>query len=400
MKTLRLTDPIAAAEILKRGGLVAVPTETVYGLAANALDEEAVLRIYEVKGRPEVKALSVMVSDMHAIDAYCFDVPRAAYSLATAFWPGPLTLIFKAKPGIPNIVRAGGGTLGLRCPKHPLTLKLLEAAQLPLAAPSANPSGLPAPMTADQVLSYFDGQIDAVLDGGPCEIGEASTILDLSVAPYKVLRQGALAEAEIRRTLAEALTVIGLTGGTGTGKTTALAVLKGMGALAIDADAIYHSLLETDAALQAELRKNFPGAFINGSLDRKALGGMVFSDPGALLKLNAVTHKYVEIEIRRLLEDWAVSGGTAAAIDAVALIESGLDKRCDAVIGVLAPEAERVRRVAAREGISESYAKLRAHAQQSDDFYREHCGYILENNGDLEAFVKKCETLFRKILHP
>ena len=399
MKTKLLTDPIEAAELIKAGGLVAVPTETVYGLAANALDEKAVKEVYEVKGRPEVKALSVMVSGAEAIERYCLEIPQAAYTLAEAFWPGPLTLVLKAKAGIPDIVRAGGATLGLRCPDHPLTLKLLAAANLPLAAPSANPSGAPAPISAGQVLAYFDGRIDAVLDGGPCDFGEASTILDLSATPYRVLRQGALPEAEIRRALADALTVVGITGGTGTGKTTALAALERMSALAIDADTVYHSLLETDADLRDELREHFPAAFGNGALDRKALGNIVFSDPDALLKLNAVTHKYVEIEIERMFGDWAMSGGTAAAVDAVALIESGLNKRCGAVIGVLAPEAERVRRVAAREGISEDYAKLRIHAQQSDDFYREHCDYILENNGDSRAFIDQCENLFRRLIH-
>ena len=398
MTTKLLTDPGEAGSILKNGGLVAVPTETVYGLAANALDESAVARLYEVKGRPERKPMPVMVSGEGAMDRLCLDVPRAASALAEAFWPGPLTLVLRARDGLPDIVRAGGDTLGLRCPRHALTLKLLQTADLPLAVPSANPSGLPSPGSAADVLAYFDGKIDAVLDGGPCELGEPSTLLDLTARPYRVLRQGALSEAEIRAALSNALTVIGLTGGSGVGKTTALQVLRDMGALPVDADGVYHRLLDKDAALLSELKARFPAAFEAGTLDRKALGRIVFSDPDELRDLNRITHKYVQAALRLDLEDWAMSGGETVAVDAVALIESGIWRRCDAVVGVLAPGEARIRRVVEREGVSEDYARLRLKAQRSDEFYRERCDYILENNGNLETFLKKCRALFHEIL--
>ena len=125
MKTEIITNEIErAAEIIRQGGLVAVPTETVYGLAGNGLDEQAVSEIYRVKGRPEVKPLSLMVHDSSALDAYCQDVPAGAYALAKRFWPGPLTIVLKAKDIVPEIVRAGGDTVGLRCPDHPATLAL------------------------------------------------------------------------------------------------------------------------------------------------------------------------------------------------------------------------------------------------------------------------------------
>ena len=189
MKTQRITTEIAqAADAIRAGQLVAVPTETVYGLAGNGLDPKAVAQIYEVKGRPSVKPLSLMVHDASAMARYCAPVPQAAYTLAEAFWPGPLTIVLRAKDCVPEIVRAGGQTVGLRCPDHPATLALIEAAQLPLAAPSANPSGAPSPKTADDVLAYFDGQIAAVIDGGPCGIGRESTLVDLSCTPYRILR--------------------------------------------------------------------------------------------------------------------------------------------------------------------------------------------------------------------
>ena len=243
MKTLRTKEDIAAvSEILRRGGLAAVPTETVYGLAANALDEAAVRRIYEVKGRPEIKALSVMVPDADALERWCVDVPKAAPALAARFWPGPLTLVLRASGAMPLLTRAGGETVGLRCPDHPLTLSLLRETGLPLAAPSANPSGAPSPKTADEVQAYFNGRIEAILDGGPCGIGRESTILDLSAPPYRVLRPGALPVGEITDALRESLTLVGITGGTGCGKTTALNVLREKGALILDCDEIYHGL--------------------------------------------------------------------------------------------------------------------------------------------------------------
>ena len=146
MNTKRITTEIAqAADAIRAGQLVAVPTETVYGLAGNGLDPAAVAQIYEIKGRPAVKPLSLMVHDVSAMARYCADVPPAAYTLAEAFWPGPLTIVLRAQNCVPEIVRAGGQTVGLRCPDHPATLALIEAAQLPLAAPSANPSGAPSP---------------------------------------------------------------------------------------------------------------------------------------------------------------------------------------------------------------------------------------------------------------
>ena len=165
--------------------------------------------------------------------------------LAKRFWPGPLTIVLPARQEIPKVVLAGGITVGLRCPDHPLTLELLRKCGLPLAAPSANPSGAPSPKTAAEVLGYFEGKIEAVIDGGACGIGLESTIIDLTHAPYRILRQGALPERDIAAALAENMHIIGLTGGTGTGKTTALNVLSEMGALCLACDEVYHELTNT-----------------------------------------------------------------------------------------------------------------------------------------------------------
>lgn len=384
--------------IMCGGGLVAVPTETVYGLAGNGLDEKAVAEIYEVKGRPEVKPLSLMVHDAASMERYCENVPPQAYTLAKKFWPGPLTIVMKAKPCVPEIVRAGGETVGLRCPDHPLTLELLEKSGVPFAAPSANPSGEPSPKNADSVLKYFDGKIDAVLDGGECGIGCESTLIDLSRTPYRILRQGALPADEIADAIVDSMKIIGITGGTGCGKTTALNELERRGALLIDCDAVYHRMLETDRPMLDEIEKYFPGAVIDGKLDRKALGAVVFTDEEALRDLNIITHRHINLEIRRILREHAMNGGTLAAIDAIELFSSGFAKRCTATIGVIADREVRIDRIMRRDGISREYAMMRVNAQRPNEYFIQKCSHVLENNGSQEEFIEKCRKTFEEVL--
>ncbi len=400
MKTLWIRENIEdAAALLREGALVAVPTETVYGLAGNGLNEQAVREIYEVKGRPAVKPLSLMVPDAEAMARYCEDIPPQAYTLAARFWPGPLTLVMKAKDAVPALVRAGGATVGLRCPDHPLTLALLKAAGVPFAAPSANPSGAESPKDAETVRGYFDGKIAAIVDGGPCGLGRESTLLDLSRTPYRVLRQGALAEEEIAEALAEAMTVVGITGPSGAGKTTALAEIEARGGLVLDCDAIYHELLERDEGLLRELDAAFPGTVKAGRLERRALAARVFSDPAALAALNALTHRCVGAEVARRLRDFAMAGGRLAAIDAIALIESGLAARCRATIAVLAPREMRLARIMARDGLDRAAAERRVDAQKSDAFFREHCTYSLENTGESAAFLREIKNILKELYH-
>ena len=387
-----------AAEIIKTGGLVAVPTETVYGLAGNGLDEEAVKQIYEVKGRPQVKPLSLMVPGAEAMDRYCEDVPQGARLLAERFWPGPLTIVLKAKDFIPSIVLAGGDTVGLRCPDHPMTLELLKKAGVPFAAPSANPSGEESPKTAQKVWDYFSGKIEGIIDGGECGIGRESTIISMAQKPYRILRQGALAEKEIASALTEGLTILGITGGTGCGKTTALRTLEELGALIIDCDAVYHGLLIENKEMLAEIDSAFPGVVTGGVLDRKALGAVVFSDTEALARLNSITHSYVGREIDRLLESWALSGGRLAAIDAIELFGGNLARRCKATFAVLADRDKRIERIMARDGITREYAALRVDAQKPDSYFEEKCDYILKNNSTEEEFREKCRSKFLEVI--
>ena len=184
--------------------------------------------------------------------------------------------------------------------------------------------------------------------------------------------------------------IIGITGGTGCGKTTALNAIRALGGVVLDCDAIYHELLETDRELLAAIEKRFPGTVENGTLERKKLGSVVFSDAQALADLNAITHGGVKREVLRRLED----APKLAAIDAIALFEGGLAELCDVTVAVTAPVEDRVKRLMAREGISEEYARKRIAAQHEDAWFRGHCDYVLGNNGKLDAFATKCLAFF------
>ena len=183
-----------AAELLRRGGLVAFPTETVYGLGANALDREAVLRIYKVKGRPSTSPLIVHVDSAEAARALVLDWPDAAEDLAAKYWPGPLTLVLKKRSAIPAEVTAGLPTVGVRVPDHPIALALLRAARIPLAAPSANRFTQLSPTTAAHVRAALGSDIDYVLDGGPCQVGIESAVVSLAGEAPVLLRPGMIDE--------------------------------------------------------------------------------------------------------------------------------------------------------------------------------------------------------------
>ena len=535
MKTLLLrpdTDPQAtqtAADILRRGGLVGIPTETVYGLGANALDGEAVRHIFEAKGRPQDNPLIIHVPDASWLERYCHDVPPQAYLLAERFWPGPLTMILPCRDIVPAQTTAGLPTVGVRCPNHPATLRIIAAAGVPIAAPSGNTSGRPSPTTAQHMLEDMDGKIDAIVDGGSCAVGVESTIIDLTVTPPRLLRPGGLPLESLRAVLGEVtvdravtgqiapgekprapgmkyrhyaphapVTVVtgpaarsadyirrhigenagvicfdefaplfsghiihrlgpaddklaqaqhvfdalrtfdgtsvteiwaqspddgglglavanrlkkaagfhvadasplllGITGPTGAGKTSALRALEKLGACVLDCDAVYHEQLRSDAALRGAITDAFGDVFgADGLLDRQKLGNIVFSDPAALEKLNTIIYTHLPRALRQRAD---ASGADVVALDAINLIESGLGALCRRTVAVLAPADVRAARIMARDGIPEEYARLRIAAQKNDDFYRAHCTDVLWNDAPAsEIFERQAGEFFGRLL--
>ncbi len=187
----------AAARLIREGQLVALPTETVYGLGANGLDPEAVAKIFTVKGRPQDNPLILHVTGPEQIDMLCHDVPAAAYALAKKFWPGPLTMVLPARDCVPKCTTAGLPTVAVRCPDSQITRQIIALAGVPIAAPSANLSGKPSTTTAAHVLHDHEGKIPMIVDGGPCRVGVESTIVDLTEERPRLLRPGGVTPEQL-----------------------------------------------------------------------------------------------------------------------------------------------------------------------------------------------------------
>ena len=190
-----------AAEIIRNGDLVAIPTETVYGLGANGLDPQAVAKIFEAKGRPNDNPLILHIADASQIDDLCHDVPETAYQLAEKFWPGPLTMVLPAKACVPKETTAGLPTVAVRCPDSAITREIIAKSGVPLAAPSANISGKPSTTTAQHVFNDHAGKIPMIVDGGACRVGVESTIVDLTENPPRLLRPGGITPTQLEEVL-------------------------------------------------------------------------------------------------------------------------------------------------------------------------------------------------------
>ena len=208
METLLLSaaapeTPQIAADIIKKGGLVAIPTETVYGLGANGLDEQAVIKIFEAKGRPQDNPLILHVAEPAEMEKFCHHIPKNAYLLAEKFWPGPLTMVLPARDIVPRRTTAGLDTVAVRCPDNDTTRQIIRLSGVPIAAPSANISGKPSTTTAQHVFHDHNGKIDAIVDGGPCRVGVESTIVDLTDERPRLLRPGGITPEQLMDVLGD-----------------------------------------------------------------------------------------------------------------------------------------------------------------------------------------------------
>lgn len=529
MKTLRLKstekeDIKKAAEILKNGGLAAIPTETVYGLAANALDPVAVGKIFAAKGRPQDNPLIVHVASLDAIPPLVKKVDPRMLKLAERFWPGPLTIISERSEIVPDAVTAGLSTVAIRMPSHPCARAIIEQSGLPLAAPSANASGKPSPTCVEHVLADLDGRIDAVVDGGHCSVGVESTVITLATEPPTLLRPGGVTVEQLREVLGEVniaaavfeklkdgerpqspgmkykhyapaaevtiikgsfkqykkfllaqkdtvcavcfegegknfdkfieygradspdtqahnifdalrqvdaigcarafvrcpvasgvglavynrllrsaafrvidldftVPVIGLTGQTGAGKTTAADIFREKGYHIIDTDVLSRKAVESRAVKDSLCSRFGSDIIVDGELDRRELARRAFASPEATAALNAITHPEITrlavIEIHKAQD----SGAKAAVIDAALLFESDLACLCGKTVCITADDSVRMRRIIERDGLSETDALMRIAAQPPQEFYAKQSDIIIDN-GDGTDLRKAIDCLF------
>lgn len=191
----KLKEP---AEIIKNHGIVVFPTETVYGIGVNALNENAIKKLYEVKKRPLDKPISLLVNSIEMINQVAKDITEIEYALIKEFFPGPLTIILKKKDGVPNIVTANGNTVGIRMPANKIALELIDYANVPIATSSANISGKPSGIDSKSIIKDFEGKVDCFIDGGPAKIGVASTIVQVIDGVPHILREGSISEEQIK----------------------------------------------------------------------------------------------------------------------------------------------------------------------------------------------------------
>ena len=203
IKTVTENSLKTAGEILKNGGIVAFPTDTVYGLGAAYSNENAVSKIFEAKGRDEGKPLSILVSDISQVELLALEIPEGTKKLMEKFWPGALTVILKKRPEISDKISAGKDTIGIRMPDYSVTLDLIREAGSPLAAPSANTSGKRSSVSAEDVFEDLNGKIDMLLDGGTCPVGLSSTVLDLTGEEPLILREGIITKTMIDEVINE-----------------------------------------------------------------------------------------------------------------------------------------------------------------------------------------------------
>ena len=501
-------------ELLNAGEVVALPTETVYGLCANALNEKAVVKIFEAKNRPCDNPLIVHIANEDDIFNLVTELPQKAKKCIDAFWPGPFTVILKKKDIVPNCTSGGLDTVAIRMPEHPVIADVIKQSGLYLAAPSANLSGKPSPTKADHVIEDMSGKISAIVDGGECSVGLESTVVSFvgehpvllrpgfitaeqikEICPDLIIDEGVTKSVKDKKVLSpgmkykhyapkcdltlidagskmfcdyantlnipaicfsedqEKLTcpyislgespeknlfavlrkldekgyekaiihapkkagvglalynrmvrscgfkeialpiVIGLTGPSGTGKSTLTSKAKEMGFFTVDCDKVAHEVVPT---LKEKLVKAFGKEIFEGEiLNRKALAQKAFINKETTQTLNDITLPAIVSKIKEIILS---CNNPLVLLDGATIIESGIKQSCDAVISVLCNEDIRIKRFKERDNLTEEEARLRAGARKSTEFYSQNSNYMLFNDDSVLKICNEFENIINNIL--
>ena len=501
-------------EVLNSGEVVALPTETVYGLCANALDEKAVVKIFEAKNRPCDNPLIVHIANKDDILNLVTELPEKAKKCIDAFWPGPFTVILNKKDIVPKVTSGGLNTVAVRMPQNEVITKVIKESGLYLAAPSANLSGRPSPTKADHVISDMSGKISAIVDGGECMVGLESTVVSFVGEHPRLLRPGFITAEQIKEicpdlVIDEGVTksvadktvlspgmkykhyapkcnltlvdgssdmfceyanklnipavcfendknnltcdfislgenpeknlfavlreldekgyekaiihapkkagiglalynrmvrscgfneislpfIVGLTGPSGTGKTTLTKKASEMGFFTIDCDKVAHEVVPT---LKPQLIEAFgEDVFENGVLNRKKLADKAFINSEETQKLNNITLPAIVAKIKEIIKD---SGSLFILLDGATIIESGINKECSVVISLLCDEAKRIERFKKRDNLTEEQAKRRAGARKPNEFYEKNSNYLLFNDDTVLKLCNEFENIINNTL--
>lgn len=383
----------ACAEIIRKGGLVVFPTETVYGIGCNAYNEDAIKRLYEAKERPLNKPLLAhLYSTAQAEDISYLDA--RSRKLIKKYSPGPLTLIVRKKIGIPDIMTSGEGTVGLRFPSNPVGLAFMQECGVPIAATSANISGNGASITGEEAARELMGRVDAIIDCGPSPIGVASTIVSMIGKP-KILREGAFDKKELEEILSGQVFLTGICGKSGTGKGAVSSFLRKRGYTVIDTDSLYHAMIsnpisECTTALTKEFGQDIRN--LQGGIDRDALREIVFNDSEKLKRLNKISHEYVSQRVENAVANHGI--GELVFVDAPLLYESGIAERCNVVICVTASDDICISRITSRDGISVADARKRLSLQTD---YSHRADMCIDNSGTEEELENKLDKILNKL---
>ncbi len=383
----------ACADIIRRGGLVVFPTETVYGIGCNAYNEEAIKRLYEAKERPANKPLLAHLYSISQAEDISYLDTRSR-KLIKKYTPGPLTLIVRKKIGIPDIMTSGEATVGLRFPSNPVGLAFMQECGVPIAATSANISGNGASITGEDAARELMGRVDAIIDCGPSSIGVASTIVSMIGKP-KILREGAFDKKELDEILSGQVFLVGICGKSGSGKGLVSSYLRKTGYTVVDTDSLYHAMIsnpisECTTALAKEFGPDVRN--LQGGIDRDVLRSIVFNDKKKLERLNKISHEYVAQRVENIVANHG--SGEIVFVDAPLLYESGISDKCSAVICVTADDDMCVARITERDGISAVDARKRL-ALQPD--YASRADICIENRGSEEELIGKVEAVINKL---